>query len=277
MDTTEDNTNATIAVTATNPVTPPTAPSATSLADAIERRLHQQREESTAHSSRYSAFDQDHEKRQEFRRLIEPGILRRNPKHITTEALRILVKLSDNIIEHPDDTKYYKFKPTNEKIKTYLVDPKGTLEYAVALGFRPEVENFQPFYVFQKRFLNDLKIGNAIIREMLEIEDAKQLQQEKARAEEKAAREAVKDKVKQAFMDDRKSTASRLEREAIAREAKGSLKPTSPPPARATRAARIPGSGQTLTGEVVPETPPPHSGHHTADDEDAEEDDEDEE
>lgn len=34
-------------------------------------------------------------------------------------------------MKHPTDPKYRRFKPTNKKIKTVLVDPKGTLEYAV--------------------------------------------------------------------------------------------------------------------------------------------------
>lgn len=73
-------------------VDPPTSPPSAAAvinADAIERRLRQQREEAAAHSSKYGAFDEDHDKRQEFRRLVEPGILRRNPKHIAVESLRV--------------------------------------------------------------------------------------------------------------------------------------------------------------------------------------------
>ncbi|THH28944.1 hypothetical protein EUX98_g5239 [Antrodiella citrinella] len=246
-------------------------PYAVSRNNAIERRLRQQREESSASpSSGYSAFDENHEKRQEFRRLVEPGILRTNPKHIAMESLRVHICLF--FLEHPDDTKYYKFKPTNERIKTYLVDPKGTLEYAVALGFHPEVENFQPFYVFRKRHLNDLRIGNAIIKEILELEDTKAAQQERARAEEKAARDAAKDKVKQAFIEDRMSTAYRVQREQAAREARAAKQTDSPPtPARPARATHIPGGGQTLSGQVHLETPPPYRRNRNINEEDDEE------
>ena len=58
-----------------------------------------------------------------------------------------------------------------------------------------QVENFQPFYIFNKRFMNDMKIGNAIIKEFLGLEDTKTEHQERARREEKAARDAAKDKV----------------------------------------------------------------------------------
>ena len=39
--------------------------------------------------------------------------------------------LSENIINHPEEEKYHRFKPTNTAIRKKIVDPKGTLEYAV--------------------------------------------------------------------------------------------------------------------------------------------------
>jgi len=39
--------------------------------------------------------------------------------------------LATNIIDHPDEEKYHRFKPTNTAIRKKIVDPKGTLEYAV--------------------------------------------------------------------------------------------------------------------------------------------------
>ena len=45
-----------------------------------------------------------------------------------------LLKLAENIIAHPEDPKYQKFKPTNTTINRLLVEPRGTLEYAVAVS-----------------------------------------------------------------------------------------------------------------------------------------------
>ena len=42
--------------------------------------------------------------------------------------------LADNILKNPNDTKYYRFKPTNAKIRRVLVEPKGTIEYARAVS-----------------------------------------------------------------------------------------------------------------------------------------------
>ena len=56
--------------------------------------------------------------------------------HLTACCSRqTLLKLAENILEHPDEEKYQKFKTTNPTIKKLLVDPKGTLEYARAVRF----------------------------------------------------------------------------------------------------------------------------------------------
>jgi hypothetical protein len=39
--------------------------------------------------------------------------------------------LAGNIIDHPEEEKYHRFKPTNTTIRKKIVDPKGSLEYAV--------------------------------------------------------------------------------------------------------------------------------------------------
>ena len=57
--------------------------------------------------------------------------------HELTSFEQILLKLSGNILDHPGEDKYSKFKPTNQKIKEYLVDPQGTLEYAVEVSIAP--------------------------------------------------------------------------------------------------------------------------------------------
>ena len=42
-----------------------------------------------AASSSKATFDENHEKRQEFRRMIDPGILRPNPRHVALESLQV--------------------------------------------------------------------------------------------------------------------------------------------------------------------------------------------
>ena len=72
--------------------------SAEALSKAAECRLLQQREQSAGQSSEFAAFDCNHQKRQEFRRLIEPGILRLNPKHIAMESLRVHNFLTESFV-----------------------------------------------------------------------------------------------------------------------------------------------------------------------------------
>ena len=68
-------------------------------------------------------------------------------------------------------------------------------EYGPDRPCRVQVDNFQPFYVWHKRHLNDLKTGAAIIKEALERENVKEVQAQRRKEEEKAAQEAAKAKV----------------------------------------------------------------------------------
>lgn len=186
-------------------------------------------------------------------------------------------------------------------IQRTLISPKGALEYAIAvsatlppfycctappfysapqarvrlrdtnhtfliiffqLGFRPEVENFQPYYRFHDRYLNDLRIGAAVIKEMMQVEGEKQEREEHKREAIKAEEAARVEKVrpspslghgissvmgsgadlghdflstiqaKKAFLDDRKSTMMRAQRESEKRrrqqEQRPPPQPTSP-------------------------------------------------
>ena len=67
----------------------PRSPVPNAIADAFERKLRTQREQAAAAPTGYSDFDDNHEKRQNFRRLIDPGIMRPNPRHIALESLHV--------------------------------------------------------------------------------------------------------------------------------------------------------------------------------------------
>ena len=66
-------------------------PNPNAVADALERKIreqkHQQLEQEKAKG--YVAFDEHHEKRQNFRRMIDPGILRPNPRPLALESLQV--------------------------------------------------------------------------------------------------------------------------------------------------------------------------------------------
>jgi len=201
----------------------------------------------------YSHFDKDHERRQEFRRLVDPGITRPNSHEVAYEAIKTLLMLAGNIIDHPEEEKYHRFKPTNTAIRRKIVDPKGSLEYAVELGFRPEIIDFQPFYIFHKTHWNDLLIGHAVLKEFEERESEKEQRLAKARAEEKAAIEAQKEKTRLAFLDDRKSKLQFDEREREIRAARAA-KPPSPEP-ETEPSPHMPGDGHLLSENGTPPAP----------------------
>lgn len=174
------------------------------------------RNENTVNSS---SEVQEHEKRQAFRRLINPGILRPNSKEAALTSLKTLATIAENMLREPDNPKYQQFKSTNDLIKRRLMDTKGALEYAIELGFRPEVKALQPYYVFNPRYMENLCIGAAILKEAIDLETEKQGRMQRNRAEEKAAAAAAAQNVKLAFLDDRKTKALHDQRERSRREA----------------------------------------------------------
>ncbi|PFH52755.1 hypothetical protein AMATHDRAFT_73885 [Amanita thiersii Skay4041] len=155
----------------------------------------------------------ERERRQAFRRMIDPGIMRPNSKEQAMSSLKTLLTIAENLIREPNNAKFKQFKPTNTIIKRELVDPKGTLEYAVELGFRPEVHDFRPYYVHNSRYISDLRIGTFILREFIELETEKSERAIRSKKEEKAVAAEAALKVKMAFMDDRLSKSLRDERE----------------------------------------------------------------
>ncbi|KAG2056393.1 hypothetical protein BDR06DRAFT_909921 [Suillus hirtellus] len=204
-----------------------------------------------------------HEQRQKFRRLIDPGILRPNSHEAAMASLKILSKISENLIREPENPKFRQFKSTNDTIRQRLIETKGALEYAIEMGFRPEVKEFQPLYVWNERKSEELRLGAQILQETIELAEKKSARSQTSAAETKAAAEAAKRNALLAFMDDRKTKMLRDQRDRHNREVRALHRPSvdgegtispSPPPSN----AEMPGSGHVLSSSdpVVDELPP---------------------
>ncbi|KAJ7095419.1 hypothetical protein B0H15DRAFT_112395 [Mycena belliarum] len=196
---------------------PPPHISSSDLAAAAERRLQQQQGPSPLELQFSGA---EHDLRQKFRRLIDPGILRPNPKAQALQSLKTLLLISDNLLRESDNPKYQRFKPTNSLIKRDLIDPKGTVEYARELGFYPEVEDFQPYYTFNPRRMVNLRIGADMLREVIALESDKQARAVHSKKEEKAVADAAAEKIRLAYEDDRKMKLMRDQLEKERRDAR---------------------------------------------------------
>jgi len=200
-----------------------------------------------------SPFDKYHDKRQKFRRLVDPGITRPNSQEVAYEAIRTLFGLAENLINHPGEEKYRRFKTTNATIRRKLVDPKGTLEYARELGFKPMVVDFQPYYVFDGFGGDvDLLVGHAVLKEFYEREAEKKQRLAKTKAEEKAAIEAQKVKTRLAFLDDRKTKMQIDERERQLRAARAAKPPSPEPETEPASPPPMPGAGHLLSEASSP-------------------------
>ncbi|KAJ7498889.1 hypothetical protein FB451DRAFT_13759 [Mycena latifolia] len=198
-----------------------TSISGSELAAAAERRL-QQRQAPSPSELQFSGAE--HDLRQKFRRMIDPGILRPNPKQQALESLKVQNKplslAPENLLREPDNPKYQRFKPTNSLIKRNLIDPKGTVEYARELGFHPEVEDFQPYYSFNPRRMDNLRIGADMLREAIALESDKQARAAQSKKEEKAVADAAAEKIRLAYEDDRKMKLLRDQLEKERRDAR---------------------------------------------------------
>jgi len=199
--------------------------------------------DTTASTSDAAQLMHEHEKRQLFRRLIDPGIFRPNSREVAMNALKTLSMIAENMLREPENPKYRSFKRENDTIKRRLIEPKGALEYALELGFRPKVVDFQSHYVFGPSHTEDLRIGAAMLKEALDRETAKEEREVRNREEQKAAAAAVARNVKLAFLDDRKNKMMHDEMERARREA------------REAAAATGAGAGAGL-GESSPERNP---------------------
>ncbi|KAG7096922.1 hypothetical protein E1B28_004324 [Marasmius oreades] len=187
------------------------------LAAAAERR---QLEALQSQTRSLAAERAEHDKKQAIRRLVDPGIIRPNPTSQALESLRTIHRLCQNVLDDPENDKYHRIKTTNPKIAKDIVSPKGTVELLRELGFRPQVEDFQPYYRFNPARMTDLQIGFKIIGEALQIHTEKEERVASARQAEKEAKVQAAEKVRLAFMDDRRAKSELDERERELREAR---------------------------------------------------------
>lgn len=223
----------------------------------------QSRNATTRQALSSSELLRQHEQRQKFRRLIDPGISRPNSQEAAMASLKILSKISENLIREPENPKFRQFKSTNDTIRRCLIETKGALEYAIEMGFRPEVKEFQPLYVWNERKSEELRLGAQILQETRALAEQKSARSQKNAAEAKAVTEAATRNTLLAFMDDRKTKMLRDQRDRHNREVRALRSPsvdgegtTFPSPAPSN--AEMPGNGHVLSSPdpVVVDEPP---------------------
>ncbi|THH06791.1 hypothetical protein EW145_g3841 [Phellinidium pouzarii] len=244
---------------------PPPAIVREDILSAAEQRAHR---EATIDIKQLARIN---ELKRSFRRLIDPGIMRPNKKEDALASLKTLVALSDNLLREPDNPKYQQFKLTNNVIKKRLVDVKGAIEYAVDLGFHLKVEDLQPTYIFNNRHLEDLQIGNEILKETLDREMEKQSRAQNPKLTEREMIEITRRNVQLNFEDDRRAKLLKDKREAELRAVREATGASAPAASQVpTTDSRIPPGGVTLNGYVESgneESTLTHTSDNVSDDE----------
>ncbi|KAJ3845098.1 hypothetical protein EV361DRAFT_58290 [Lentinula raphanica] len=236
------------------------SPSADRFAEAIERRLSTQQSQAPSPATLLA----EHARRQKFRRMIDPGILRPNPEQEAVASMKILYKLSENLIREPENPKFQRIKSTNAQIQKHIINLKGTVEFLRELGFHPEVDNFQPFFVFNPKRMSDLVIGSAMLKESLDLQEQKRARATESKQTVQEARAEVIERVHLAFMEDRRTKMELDEREKELRTARAQVSARQGVQERARRhstdssgSAESEGSGHIL-GAATDQPPPPY-------------------
>jgi len=172
----------------------------------------------TSKKHEFEPWDANHPMRLEFRRLLDPGILRNNDKKDAVKALRVLNDITENILQNPNDPKYHRLNINSERMRLYIMPRKGTVEYLQKMGFREQTEKQVTRLVFNPERMADLRTGakclDEVIKNQVQAIEDKERERRQAIANEKAA----KTKVVNAILDDRRTVATRVEREKSAEE-----------------------------------------------------------
>ncbi|KAJ1308650.1 hypothetical protein OPQ81_004344 [Rhizoctonia solani] len=191
-------------------------------------------------------YERERPIRQKFRRLVDPGIVRDNSEADAKRALG--VSFWDSIRINKQNPKFREFKSTNNTIKRSLIEPKGAIEFAIELGFRATVQDFQPKYVWHSspENLTALRVGRDVLKDHIELTASKEERANLGQQLAKAERTAAVHNALLAFEDDRKR------RKALDERMKKEGYPTTPPKAQtapvppASPKFSIQGEGRTL-------------------------------
>ncbi|GJJ07454.1 hypothetical protein Clacol_001656 [Clathrus columnatus] len=109
---------------------PPSPASTGPQRDEIIAALQRRRGELTTDEIQEIQHEQEHDIRQAFRRMIDPGIMRGTHKDTAFASMKALSYwIIILFMNEPDNVKYQRFKPTNITIKTNLIDVKIKLAF----------------------------------------------------------------------------------------------------------------------------------------------------
>nr|VWO97755.1 Uncharacterized protein [Ganoderma boninense] len=172
-----------------------------------EARLKTLRED-TPSQVLYMPHDEEHDKRQAFRKRVD-YILGANKPAQAIESLKwqVVLELAHRILRDPEEKRVRRIKISNPRVQRTILVPKGVCELVV------EREDYSSCYVYSAKTYNTLRIGSAIIEEILEREVKKQeFEVQRQQREEEEQKELI-EKLHNQFLDDRKSVAVRVQRE----------------------------------------------------------------
>ena len=123
---------------------PSAQPDHNEMAAAIERRVQAEREKAQADAAikAQREFEQTHDKRQEFRRLIDPGILRPNAHELAIESL--IVAHLHRVVVAPANAES-RITDTQDISREYFISPRrGKIQEVQAHEYEDQEDTSRP-------------------------------------------------------------------------------------------------------------------------------------
>ncbi|KAI1786542.1 hypothetical protein LXA43DRAFT_1099161 [Ganoderma leucocontextum] len=174
--------------------------------------------------------DEEHDKRQAFRRRVDYIIGANKPAQaiqLCTQGLCLLNGNQGEFPVNPEEDKYRRFKITNDRVQKTIMVPEGVCDLLVDLGFREkhatqflnaifvdwQAVEYSSYYIYSAKSHNSLRVGSAIIEEILEREVKKHEEEMQRRQREEEEQKELIEKLHKQFLDDRKSVEARVQRE----------------------------------------------------------------
>ncbi|ORY83179.1 hypothetical protein BCR37DRAFT_379168 [Protomyces lactucae-debilis] len=101
-------------------------------------------------------------------RLLDQYHDTQEPEQAKLACLELFAKLTGNILKNPDEPKYQRFKTRNGAIQKTVLSQRGSDLILLEVGFNPEVQDMEEFFVF-KGTLNHLEISHERISRHTEM------------------------------------------------------------------------------------------------------------
>lgn len=163
----------------------------------------------------------------EISRIAAKDITGANEDRLALACIETLLKIAQNVLNHPNEQKYSSMKASNKLLQTKVLNAKGGEDYLMTMGFRPKSIQLVEYYAvdpfpIRPSALHMIKLCVDVLEAFLPPAQKKANHASNAFAilKNKEIEEARRAEALAQFDEDRGIVRRRVEREKIVREGK---------------------------------------------------------